>query len=338
MATNRDPGGGPALGRREVLAVGGSLSVLAATNSIRRAPVTADGSITDGFGAMLGELRKLGQSQPPTLLLPILDVQVRTLLSLAKSARAQTQLSLLMLTSQFAEYTGWMAQEAGDDQAMARWTSLAVHCADAAGDQDLSAYAYVRHANAAMYRDDAVSTIDLAGRALSGTARVKALALQRQAQGHALLGRRDDCQRALDQADALFDQMDGDGRATDGASRLGTTTVTNPSDLVLGWCLHDLGRSEDAVPVLERHLARIPEQARRARARVTGRLALAWAGVGDPETASAIAHQVLDDAVYVDSATVRHDLRYLGRALNRWRSRSDVQSVTPRLAQALRTS
>jgi hypothetical protein len=112
--------------------------------------------------------------------------------------------------------------------------------------------------------------------------------------------------------------------------------VADPSDLVLGWFLHDLGRSEEAVPVLERHLAHIPEQARRARARVTGRLALASAGAGDPETACLLAHQVLDDETHVESATLRHDLRQLGRSLSRWRSRSDVQTVSPRLAEALR--
>ncbi len=128
-------------------------------------------------------------------------------------------------------------------------------------------------------------------------------------------------------------------RTTTGSSTpvLGTTTVANPSDLVLGWCLHDLGRSEDAVPVLERHLAQIPASARRARARVTGRLALASAGAGDPAAACTLAHQVLDDETHVDSATLRHDLRHLGRALSRWRSRPDVQTVAPRLAQARRS-
>jgi hypothetical protein len=160
------------------------------------------------------------------------------------------------------------------------------------------------------------------------------LALQRQAQGYALLGRQDDCRRALDPAGTLFEQMSS--ASVGSAPVLGTTTVANPSDLVLGWCLHDLGRSEEAVPVLERHLAQIPQPARRARARVTGRLALASAGAGDPGPACTLAHQVLDDETHVDSATLRHDLRHLGRALSRWRSRPDVQTVVPRLAQALR--
>jgi hypothetical protein len=283
----------------------------------------------------------MGQNRPPALMLPTLTVQVHTLVTLARAATLKARPGLLLLASRFAEYTGWMAQEAGDDRAMGWWTRKAVEYGDAIDDAELAAYAYIRHANAAMYRDDGATTIDLARqaahRADTQASRLQGLARQREAQGHALLGHRDDCLRALDRAREFFDAVPATRPVTTAEPVLGTATVADPSDLALGWCLHDLGHSEEAIAVLERHLARVPGSARRARARAAGRLALAHASVGDPKMACAVADGVLDDAVHLDSATLRHDLSHLARSLSRWRADPDVQLLSHRLSQSLRT-
>lgn len=340
--------------RRRDLLVGGAISLFGVTAGAPALAAVAGMESTSGsFAAMLHQLRIQGRAQPPALLLPTLVVQVHSLSTLAEAAAPAARDRLLLLASRFAEYTGWMVQESGDDRAMAWWTHRAVTYAKAAGDHELAAYAHVRHANAALYRGDGASTVDLAQRAYAqvmtgsadrpadpvGADRVRALALQRQAQGHALLGRSDDCLRALDQARTLFDGLEPPGRPPPQAGdRPVLGTSADPSDLVLGWCLHDLGRSEDAVPVLERHLALIPETARRARARAGARLALAYTGVGDVTAACGTTQLVLDDQDHVDSATVRHDLRAVAQGLSRWRAEPEVQRLSGGpLAAALRS-
>jgi len=342
--------------RRRDLLVGSAISLFGVTAGTPAMTAAAGmESTASSFATMLDELRTQGRAHPPALILPTLVVQIHTLSALARAATPPARNRLLLLASRFAEFTGWMVQESGDDQAMTWWTHRAVTYAEAAGDLELAAYAHIRHANAALYRGDGVTTVELAQRAYtqvneddnpatedSGN-RVRALALHRQAQGHALLGRRSDCLRALDQAHDLFDRQprhepEPPDPSTQGRPVLGTTTVADPSDLVLGWCLHDLGQSEDAIPILERHLALIPPTARRARARATARLALAHTSVGDVRNACRLTQEALDDLSLIDSATVRHDLRAVARGLSRWRTEPEVQQLAGGpLAAALRS-
>jgi hypothetical protein len=80
-----------------------------------------------------------------------------------------------------------------------------------------------------------------------------------EAQGYALAGRRDDCHRALDRAAGYL----GHAVHEQGTLILGTSTVPDPAAMVLGWCLFDLGRPDDAIAVLDREIDRIPPQALR---------------------------------------------------------------------------
>ena len=309
----------------------------AALSSVGAAPqsmaaVAAEATTSALLAGTLSELRRLGQHCPPAVLLPTLIVQVHTIRALAAAGPARP--GLLVLAARFAEYTGWMFQESGDERAAAWWTDQAVQYATAAGDLELAAYALVRRANAALYRDDAVATIALARQAQADRRigpRVRRLAAQREAQGHALAGDRDECLRCLDRAQQLL----GRAEETKAGFVLGMSSVPDPGGLVLGWCLYDLGRAEEAVAVLERELAGVPAAARRTRARFASRLALAQAACGDPEGACTTAGHALDDVELVHSATIRTDLRLLARSLTRWHRRPPVLQLSPRLTAAL---
>ncbi|GAB3251974.1 helix-turn-helix domain-containing protein [Kineosporia babensis] len=335
--------------RRGVL-IAGAVTILAAPSCKPTAPVAPPitaavagaGSTTAGLTDLLGHLRAMSQNQPPGMLLPTLELQARTLSALASEASAAARSRLLLLYSRYAEFIGWMYQESGDQQAMTAWTNTAVDAAVQAGDQDMAAYVYVRRANAAMYQEDGAATVELTRRALSavrgdspGAQRVRLLAHQRQAQGHALLMRSGDFARALDAAEAVAEQMPP--RSTVPAPiRLGMSSVADPKDLVQGWALYDLGRPEAAVAGLERHLSLVPASSRRARARATARLALVQAAVGEVEVACRLGESALEDARFVDSQTLRHDLRRLSGSLSRFRVRPEVQSLMPRLMQEWR--
>ncbi|MEV7305429.1 helix-turn-helix transcriptional regulator [Streptomyces microflavus] len=140
------------------------------------------------FHEQLHQMKRLGQSLAPAAMLPVLRSQASTVTTLASRATGSSRTGLLITASRFAEYIGWMAQESGDEAAALHATAEAVELARAGGDTDLADYALVRRALVTYYNGDASRTIALARQAQRSTAppRVRGLAAQREAQGHAL--------------------------------------------------------------------------------------------------------------------------------------------------------
>ena len=322
-AHTRGPGGGPTGGVRLAVSVprpaGGSPS---------------DQATVEAFRAWFRQLRALGQQVSPGVLLPMLIAQTHTLRQLAAAARDADKRTLLRLASHYAEYAGWMSQEAGDDRAALWWTDQATNFAIVAGDPVMGSYALVRHALISLYSNDPAQAISLGQRAQSDArapARVRGLAALHEAQGHALAGGYDDCHRALERARRHLAQHDDEPDAP----ILGTSTVVDPASMVAGWCLHDLGRPGDATPILNEEIARLPSYAYRSRARFATRRALAYATAGELDHACEVTHQLLPEARVVASATIRIDLHRLARALGRWPRHHAVLQLQPHLDSAL---
>ncbi len=306
-----------------------------AVPSAARISSSQAGSAAATFAALFVQLRQLGQRVFPGALLPMLIAQTQTLRGLAASARNPDRSILLGLAARYAEYTGWMAQEVGDDHAALWWTDEAVRMGDAAGQPEMGAYALVRRALVGMYRGDAAETIDLARMAWSdprASERVRGLAALREAQGHALIADESACHHALERGRQHLASAADDPVAV----VLGTSTVADPAAMVTGWCLHDLGRPADAAAVLDREIARLPADAHKARTRFEARCALAYAAAGEVDHACELTSQLLADALELSSATIRLDLVRLSRALNRWPTHGPVRSLQPGLTRALR--
>ncbi len=321
------------INRRGVLALGAT-----AVLGLTLAPV---GGATDHLAvltlhrAQYDHVRALGQVSGPTYVFPLAIQHTHTLRGLARGAPREAAGALRRLAAQYAVFAGWMAQEA-DDPKMAAWcTETAVELATAGGDTEMAHYALIRHANLAMYRHDATTTITLARRAQadpSVSPRVRGLAAQREAQGYAMAGEHDECLRALDRSTELLAVATAD---TAGGPTLGTSTVADPAAMATGWCLLELGRPREAGELLDREVARLPATASRARTRWGTIRALAHAGGGEVDHACELTHALLDDAAAVDSATIRQDLDRLGRLLTRWRTHPPVRELRPRLTAAL---
>jgi len=323
--------------RRDLLSLGAA-SFLGIGFSTRASTAAArDESALLAFRAMFDESRRLGQLASPGAVLPSAIMMTQALRGMASAAGGGgTRDGLLLLAGRCAEYAGWMSQEAGDDRAATWWTDRATELAATAGDGDLAAYTLIRQAEIALYRDDARRTIALARAAQQrpGTLpRVRGLAAQREAQGHALAGDYDACRRMLDRASNL---LAADWSAALPHPLLGSSTVPNLDQVVTAWCLHDLGRPGDAAAILDRELPRIPASARRARARFGVRQALAHAEAGDVQRACTLTTELLDPVELVDSATIRLDLRRLAHTLARRHRHSAVRAVYPRLTASLR--
>ncbi|GIH10876.1 hypothetical protein Rhe02_89430 [Rhizocola hellebori] len=284
--------------------------------------------------AIYDNLRAMGQRMSAATMTPPLASHTRMLLKLASQSSSGIRESALALAARFAEYAGWMAQEDGDDAHAAWWTDWACEFAAAGEDHCLVSYGFVRKALIALYQGDAATTVELAQRAQTESIsdRVRGLAAQREAQGHALGGDYEQCRRALDRAARFLGRVD----TSDPQPVIGTTNVIDPVAMTLGWCLYDLGRPAEAAPVLRREIERIPPQAARARTRYGARLALALAGSGEVDEACAVAAPVLVSYGNLQSATIRADLRNLAGTLNRWHHQRAVAVLMPDLSAALR--
>lgn len=320
--------------RRQILA-SGAASVFG-TGLPQHRPTTgalADETLLDASRALFDQFRRLGQTAPPGAVLPALGEQTRTLRALAARSGTRTGNGLLVLCARYAEFAGWMAQEAGQEEAALRWTSHAVELAHITDDSYLASYALVRRGLISYYRGDASETIALAQgvRARRLPSRILGLAAQREAQGHALAGDYDACSRELDRARSLLakDVADGSGPV------LGTTHLTDPVSMITGWCLLDLGRPRQAAQVFDHEMAQIPSGALRTRARYGARQALAHALDGEIDHACDLTRDLLSAAHIVGSATITLDLRRLAHTLGRHPRNNAVKELAPLLAFAL---
>ncbi len=322
------------LPRRDVVAGAAASVVRLGLGAPRPAEELKATTVLEAYASLFAQYRKLGQAAGPEVLLPALIAQTHTLRSLAQRSGPRTRDGLLRLASRYAEYIGWLVQETGDDASALWWTQRAVDMAAAGGDHDLAAYALVRRALITLYRGDGAETVALAQQAQTGglPPRIRGLASQREAQGHALAGDYDACMRCLDRARELLAVPSADKLSP----VLGTTSLTDPVAMVTGWCLYDLGRPRQAAETLDEQVAGLPVGALRSHTRYGLRQALAHAAAGDVDRACDVAGPLLGTTVSVGSATVATDLGRLERTLARHSRNASVRVLAPELTAALR--
>ena len=317
------------VGRRQVVSAGAASLVTWSTGGRDAVSTAAGGGMLEASRSLFTHYRRLGQSVEPGFLLPGLIAQTHTLRELSRHTDSRMRQELLALGSRYAEYVGWLVQETGDEQAALWWTQRAVDLAAAGGDRAFAGYALVRRALVTLYQGDAEQTVALAQQAQSGRLppRIRGLAAQREAQGHALAGDRDACLRALDGARALLARQDGDADAP----VIGSMHLPDSVGMVTGWCLLDLGRPKEAAEELDLQLSRVSPDAVRTQVRYGVRRALAYAWDDQIDQACALTVPLLDGVAAVRSATVTVDLRRLARVLARRSDHPSVRQLAPKL-------
>ncbi|MEU7941762.1 helix-turn-helix transcriptional regulator [Microbispora bryophytorum] len=322
------------MGRRQVLAAGIASIAGMSIGGTETGSKAGSEELLRVSRSLFDQYRQLGQVTNPAIVLPALISQTHMLREAAVTADSVTRQGLLKLGSRYAEYVGWLVQETGNEQGALWWTRRAVELAAAGGERHLAAYALVRRALVTLYREDAAQTIGLAQQAQEEQVppRIRGLAAQREAQGHAINGDYDACMRGLDRARTLLTPRleDGDGPV------IGTTNLSDPVAMITGWCLHDLGRPREAAEILDRELARVASQAVRTKVRYGVRRALAYAVAGDVDHACTLTRDLLGGVITVSSATIAADLRSLARVLGRHPRNAQVRDLSPELSTALR--
>jgi DNA-binding XRE family transcriptional regulator len=322
--------------RRQVVAAGASSALMLGIGGMRLSADIEGTSLVDACRALFSQFRRLGQTTGPGVLLPALIAQTHSVEQLAVHSGPRARRSLLVLAARYAEYTGWMAQESGNDQAALWWTDRAVELAEAGDDHDLATYALARQALISLFQGDVGRAVGLSERALGSGAppRIRGLAAQKLAQSHAVAGDYDACMHSLDQARDLL-ALDSSDPA---APVIGASHLPDVVSMFTGWCLYELGRPQLAATVLDRETARIPAHALRTRSRYGVRLALSHAVAGDIDHACDIVHGLVGPLGLVSSSTIAADLRRLARVLGRHPRSASVRVLSPDLTAVTATA
>ncbi|MFD3703489.1 helix-turn-helix domain-containing protein [Nocardia sp. NPDC058658] len=286
-----------------------------------------------GLAAMFEETKRLGRTSSPSLVLPVAIAQAHVAVSSAGQSAGRDRRRLLRHAARTAEFTGWMAQECGDDRGALWWTDRAVTLASAAEDDHMASYALIRRAVVSLYRGDSSATTGPTEQVLADDAihpRIRWLAALGAAQGYAIGMDHAGAMRALDTAASLYEQV----QRSEGEAHLGPSALHGRPLLIEAWCQYDLGNLPAAAALFERAMSR-PLPSDRDNARFGTRRALVHAALGEPDRASELIGPLLDVVCSVDSATIRTDLRDFARTITRFRGHPGSHDIQPALMAAL---
>lgn len=251
----------------------------------------------------------------------VLD-HIRLIRRLRGDATGADRLALLQVQAEYAEFCGWLFQDAGDHRAAEYWTDRALVWSHAVGNNELAAYVMVRKAQLAGDMRDPVESVDLAdaARALAPPrSRLSAMGAMYGAHGHALNGDRTACARAYDTALSLVSDLREDTPRRRG-SWLG-------SSYVLAQRAHSmsaLGDHKAAADGFTQAIGSLPPAFRRDRGVYLARAAVAQARAGEPELGAATGTLALPLAAETRSARIFGELATLDLELSRWHTVPDV--------------
>ncbi|MFF6778778.1 helix-turn-helix domain-containing protein [Streptomyces sp. NPDC012637] len=299
---------------------GGELAELAAPRR-RGGPaeeVVEAGPVVAGYERVLRELKDIGRSNGPRFVAASLKSIIRILTDAGPLAAGEERAEIWRLASTFAEYAGWMAQEAGNPAEALRWTNTAVRWGARGGDETVAAYALVRKAFIAQHRGDSDAAIGLADQADAHPAAdpvIRAQAARRAAQAHARRGDAEACREALTRFGSHTAEAVG-GRTPHWGPRVENG---NPR-LIEASCMLSLCRFELAADLFAAELGAaglsaggrgllpaVPADSN-SQARFAVRQATALAGAGRLDEACQIIEATLPVIRRIDSATVRAEL------------------------------
>lgn len=147
-------------------AVSASSPAAAATARAGEAVGVVDsGPLIAGYERVPGELKGIGRSTGPRFATASLKSITRVLTDTGQRSVSEQRAEIRLPAPKFAEYTGWIAQEAGNTAEALRWTHLAVRWGAYGGDETVAAYALVRKTPIAQHRGDTAAAIGFADRA-----------------------------------------------------------------------------------------------------------------------------------------------------------------------------
>jgi len=242
-------------------------------------------------------------------------------------AVANVRTELLMVGALYAEFAGWLFDDAGQLPAGSAWSDRALGWAHAAGCADLVSYVLMRKAQQAMLVKQADLVISFAQAAERIGPRASDLVLasvaQQEAHGHALAGD----ERAAMVALARAYDMVADAAPPDDRIGLAAHCDVGYLHAQRGSCMVRLGRPRAAVGAFDEALSCWPSDYRRERGLYLARKSRALLSAGEPCEAAVTGSEALSIVRTTGSARTLDELRDLDAALARI-STADTQVET----------
>jgi hypothetical protein len=248
----------------------------------------------------------------PRALMPLMQSYVSTIEEMQQKARGTVLDRLLRVGAGYAEFTGWLHQDAGDLRGATTWATRALEWAHGGADDRMASFVMMRRAAAALtarHGDYAVRFAQAAQRYDSEeTGRIRVIAAVTEAHGHAIAGDGGEADRALDNAARLLELyndeiLDGDPTA-DRYCELGLYTK-----IARAKCSLELGRAGEAVDAFSVVINSLSPEYHRDRGQYLGSLARAHILAEQPESATAAAEEAYTIAVQTGSTRTLDDLR-----------------------------
>ena len=264
----------------------------------------------------------------PAVLLPAVRGHLLSLDQMRASASAPLLRQVLQVGAGYAEFAGWLSQDAGDASRARSYYSLAHEWAEAAGDHRMASFVLMRRSVQAVTQGDGAYAANLAKAAQRDrspeTARVRALAAQTEALGHAAAGDPSEAARALDAAETFTAEAEGlpaDGDPSDGRyCDLPLYLRISRAKVAL-----NLGDADQAIRAFNDVLVSLPVEYRRDRGQYLARIAQASVLAGLPEQACAHALESLGIARETGSTRTVDDIRTFATSLDqRWSALREV--------------
>jgi tetratricopeptide (TPR) repeat protein len=283
---------------RAAAASGGGLTPVEQLQQLRRVLVDSDNLL--GSGSVIAAA----------------GAQIDVIQQLRAGSRGADHRALVTLQAQYAEFAGWLHQDAHDFRGAQFWLDRALEWSHIAADRELSTYVMARKSQLAGDMSAPAAAVDLAA-AAAGMARrrtrLKATAATYGAHGYALAGQRTACLRAIDRAREAAGHLDNDPESP-WASWLDSSYI----EVQRGRCLAVLGDHAQAAGVFQQAIRDLPQSFRRDRGVYLAREALAHAGARDPEQAAGVGMQALVIAADTQSGRIIDELGRVDSGLAPW--------------------
>ncbi|HEX3829076.1 MAG TPA: hypothetical protein VHV82_17575 [Sporichthyaceae bacterium] len=277
----------------------------------RPSQLCAPPELMAGFAATLAHYATMDHCAGHSPLLVSVRDQAQYLDALTHQTGGADRAALLRLASRYAEFAGWLHQDAGEVAAAMHWTDRAMDAVQELGDVRAASYVLQRKSNIATDAGRPGSGLGLAEAALRQrellTPRLRAVGLRQHATACALVGQREDCLRSLGEAvaEVAIERDDAD------ESDVAVYCTSQYIDMEIGNCWLLLGEPAKAVSVLERGLSSWPLGQERDRGLCLSRLAVAHARTGDLDAAAAIGLDAVAAVRRANSARSLDQLRRL---------------------------
>jgi len=264
------------------------------------------------MNGLLDSYAKADNAIGPGHLLSVASQHLIQLQPLLLDAKDGLRLDALRLCSRFAEFSGWLAQDAGDLAAAQHWTDRSLDFVEELGEPEARAYVLMRKSGIAAERHEHARSVSLAEAACRNLGQLsphlRVLTLRQRAISSALVGDERESERAADEAFQALASASGNDEQF---------AYCTPAYLAMesGVSAFHVGRHDLAASRLAAAAASWPDGFTRDRGLCLARFAVVEAARGDVELSAALGRDAVAVAAVADSARTRSVLMTLGRRL-----------------------